>query len=185
IEENLYTLPKWQILAPAVITPHRRPHPPITHLQHHFLNTHYHNSLHTSITTNLNFNHRHHLRLPYRKGIPSEDSIKIYLYSLNRNLKRLARTINPIQSLNLKVFNLYITFRTTYSMVNLLNTIKVAQMGQYMLRRQCSRKKKEKEERKEQLQNKDKAYKCEKMLGFWTRRMMLDCIGRMQASPFV
>ncbi|KAF6162137.1 hypothetical protein GIB67_008266, partial [Kingdonia uniflora] len=150
IYENLYVFPKLRTLTPAVITPHRRPHPPRTHLQRHSLNTHHHNSLHTSTTTILNSNHKPHLRLPCHRGIPSEDNIKIYLHSLNRNLRRLTRTINPICSLNFKVFNLQITFRTTYSMVNLLSTVKVTQMRQYLLKRRHPRKKKKKkkEERK-------------------------------------
>ncbi|KAF6135163.1 hypothetical protein GIB67_035234, partial [Kingdonia uniflora] len=179
-DENLYALPKWQTPAPVVITLHRRPHPPITHLQHHSLNTHHHNSLHTSTKThhnfNLNSNHRPHLRLLYRKGISVMDNIKVHLHSLNRNLRRLARTINPIRSLNLKVFSLQITFRTTYSIVNLLSTVKVTQMRQYMLMRQLPIKKMEKEESKEHPQNKDKPCKYQKILSFWTRRMMVKYI---------
>ncbi|KAF6171265.1 hypothetical protein GIB67_036933 [Kingdonia uniflora] len=121
-------------------------HPPITHLQHHSLNTHHHNSIHTSTTTHRNFNfnsnHRPHLRLPCRKGIPVMNNIKIYLHSLNRNLRHLACTINPIRSLNLKVFNLQITFKITYFMVNQLSTVKVTQMRQYLLKRRRPRKKK-------------------------------------------
>ncbi|KAF6174989.1 hypothetical protein GIB67_026477 [Kingdonia uniflora] len=66
-------------------------------------------------------------------------------------------------------------------MVNLLSTIKVTQMRQYLLKRRCPRKTKEKEERKEHPQNKVKACKCQKMLSFWTRRMMLECIRRKQS----
>ncbi|KAF6146553.1 hypothetical protein GIB67_008839 [Kingdonia uniflora] len=53
-------------------------------------------------------------------------------------------------------------------------------MRQYLLKRRFPRKKKEKEERKEHPQNKEQAFKCQKMLSFWTRRMMLECIGRTQ-----
>ncbi|KAF6173148.1 hypothetical protein GIB67_028446 [Kingdonia uniflora] len=53
-------------------------------------------------------------------------------------------------------------------------------MRQYLLKRRLSRKKKEKEERKEHPQNKDQACKCQMMLSFWMRRMMLECIGRTQ-----
>ncbi|KAF6142026.1 hypothetical protein GIB67_037994 [Kingdonia uniflora] len=97
------------------------------------------------------------------------DNIKVHLHYLNRNLKRLARTINHIHSLNLKVFNRQITFRTINSIVNLLSTVKVTQMRQYLLKRRLPRKKKEKEERKEHPQNKDQVCKCQKML---------ECIGR-------
>ncbi|KAF6141156.1 hypothetical protein GIB67_006601 [Kingdonia uniflora] len=50
--------------------------------------------------------------------------------------------------------------RITYSMVNILSTIKVTQMPQYLLkwRRPRKEKEKEKEEGKEHLQNKDKTW---------------------------
>ncbi|KAF6143332.1 hypothetical protein GIB67_001276 [Kingdonia uniflora] len=53
-------------------------------------------------------------------------------------------------------------------------------MRQYLLKRRLPRKKKEKEERKKHPQNKDQACKCQKLLRFWTRRMMQECIRRTQ-----
>ncbi|KAF6165117.1 hypothetical protein GIB67_000701 [Kingdonia uniflora] len=53
-------------------------------------------------------------------------------------------------------------------------------MRQYLLKQRRPIKKKKKEERKEHPQNKDKACKCQKMLSFWTRWMMVDCIGLKQ-----
>ncbi|KAF6157224.1 hypothetical protein GIB67_041685 [Kingdonia uniflora] len=45
---------------------------------------------------------------------------------------------------------------------------------------EAPQKKNKKEERKEHPQNKNQACKCQKILSFWTRRMMLECIGRTQ-----
>ncbi|KAF6176910.1 hypothetical protein GIB67_030593, partial [Kingdonia uniflora] len=108
------------------------------------------------------------------------DNFKVHLHFLNRNLRRLACTIDPIRSLSLNVFNLQNTFRTTYSMVNLLSIVKVTQTRQYPLKRRRPRKKKENDERKKHPPNKGKTCKCQKMLSFWTRWIMVDCIRRKQ-----